>query len=153
MATRVPLDYRCASVGRYVGDPDGGADARNLLGPGLLHREFSRVGKPCRAPQIDSARAPVDAPFARPLPQGFGPVPPFWSWRQAHAGTYDEAWQAAPERRLPDDFDCRFYQSLFDYEYLYLYRSYTRMSLWQLVILMASSAAAGLCSQWRVRRR
>ncbi|MEE8627601.1 MULTISPECIES: DUF2169 domain-containing protein [Methylobacterium] len=111
LVTRVPLDYRYALGGRYVGDPDGGADARNLLGPGLLHREFSRVGKPCRAPQIDSARAPVDAPFARPLPQGFGPVPPFWSWRQAHAGTYDEAWQAAPERRLPDDFDYRFYQT------------------------------------------
>ena len=109
--TSVPLDYRYAAGGRFVGDPDGNCDPRNLLGPGILHEDWSRLGKPLRAPQIDSARVPVADPFATPQPQGFGPIPPFWSWRQKHAGTYDEAWRTAPERRLPADFDYRFYQT------------------------------------------
>ena len=109
--TSVPLDYRFAAGGRFVGDPDGTSDPRNLIGPGILHEDWSRPGKPLRAPQIDSVRNPIVDPFDTPQPQGFGPIPPFWSWRQKHAGTYDEAWQASPERRLPADFDYRFYQT------------------------------------------
>lgn len=109
--TSVPLDYRLAAGGRFVGDPDGKSDPRNLIGPGILHEDWSRMGKPLRAPQIDSVRAPIIGPFDMPQPQGFGPIPPFWSWRQKYAGTYDEAWQSRPERRLPLDFDYRFYQT------------------------------------------
>ncbi|WP_210168498.1 DUF2169 domain-containing protein [Methylobacterium sp. Leaf469] len=109
--TTVPLDYRLASGGRVIGDAEGAVDARNPIGLGLLHIEFTRIGKPWRAPQIDSADASVESPFTTPPPQGFGPVPPFWSSRQRRAGTYDEAWQNAPERRLPGDFDYRFYQT------------------------------------------
>ncbi len=110
-APSVPLDYRFAAGGRFVGDPDGNTDPRNPLGPGILQEDWSRLGNPLRAPQIDSVRAPVTDPFGTPQPQGFGPIPPFWSWRQTHAGTYNETWRTARERRLPTDFDYRFYQS------------------------------------------
>lgn len=109
--TTVPVDYRYAAGGRFVGEPEGAADLRNLIGPGILHKDWSRIGVPLRAPQIDSLRSPVADPFATPQPQGFGPIPPFWSVRQKYAGTYDEAWRSASDRSLPADFDYRFYQT------------------------------------------
>ena len=95
----VPLDYRLASGGRFAGDPEGGSDPRNPIGPGLLHSDWTPRGKPLRAPQIDSLRVPVDDPFGTPQPQRFGPIPPFWSWREKHLGTRDEALGAG---NLPD---------------------------------------------------
>lgn len=110
-AASVPLDYRHAAGGRFIGDPEGGCDPRNPIGPGILHAEFSRIGQPLRAPQIDSSRVPVAEPFATPQPQGFGPVPPSWLWRECFCGTRDEAWQRQEMPYLPADFDYRFYQT------------------------------------------
>ena len=104
---RVPLDYRLASGGRYAGDPEGDSDRRNLIGPGLLHPDWTPHGRPLRAPQIDSEDAPVGDPFGRPEPQGFGPVPPFWRWREQHMGTRDETWQRHRLPQPPSDFDYR----------------------------------------------
>jgi hypothetical protein len=107
----VALDYRLASGGRFAGDPDGGVDQRNPIGPGLLHADWTPPGKPLRAPQIDSAREPVSDPFVAPQPQGFGPVPPFWSWRERHLGTRDEAWQRERCPQMPEDLSYRFFQT------------------------------------------
>lgn len=91
-AVSVPLDYRLSSGGYFVGDPDGSYHPDNPIGPGILHADWSPVGKSLRAPQIDALDAPVSLPFKTPQPQGFGPVPPFWSSREQHLGTGDEAW-------------------------------------------------------------
>lgn len=107
----VRLDYRLASGGCYVGDGEGRYDSRNPIGPGLLCRDISQVGHPLRAPQIDSAMAPVVDPFGQPEPQGFGPVPPFWSWRERHLGTRDEAWQRERKPQMPSDFSYLFFQA------------------------------------------
>ncbi len=109
--TSVALDYRLASGGRIAGDPNGGCDERNPLGPGLLHADWSRIGVPLRAPQIDSVHAPIAEPFERPEPQGFAPVPPPWSWRERHLGTRDEAWQRDRCPQAPADFSYRFQQT------------------------------------------
>ncbi|AWN49089.1 DUF2169 domain-containing protein [Methylobacterium terrae] len=110
-AAAVPLDYRRAAGGRFLGDPDGEVDRRNPIGPGIAHRDHTRPGRPFPAPQIDSPAAPVAGPYDAPEPQGFGPIPPWWEPRQRHAGTYDEAWKAERHPRLPGDFDYRFYQT------------------------------------------
>lgn len=107
----VPLDYRLASGGRFAGDPEGGLDPRNPIGPGLLHNDWTPRGLPLRAPQIDSLRVPVVDPFGTPQPQGFGPIPPFWSWREKHLGTRDEAWQRERCPQMPEDLSYRFFQT------------------------------------------
>ncbi len=109
--TSVPLDYRLASGGRFAGDPDGMQDERNPIGSGLMHRDWSPWGKPSRAPQIDSTVASVGDPFAVPEPQGFGPVPPFWTWRERHLGTRDEVWQRERCPQMPQDLSYRFFQT------------------------------------------
>ncbi|MCX8256254.1 hypothetical protein RHAL1_00944 [Beijerinckiaceae bacterium RH AL1] len=109
--TSVPLDYRLAAGGRFVGEPDGAVDRRNPLGPGILHADWSRFGTPLRAPQIDAAQAPVDDPFDTPRPQGFGPIPPFWQWRESHLGTRDEAWARDRCPQMPVDLSYRFFQT------------------------------------------
>jgi hypothetical protein len=104
-----PIDYRLAAGGALLG-ADGEVEARNPIGPGVLDRRHTPADARPPMPRIDSEAEPVDAPFARPEPQGFGPVPPWWSWRQKYAGTYDEAWIRDRHPALPLDFDYRFYQ-------------------------------------------
>ena len=107
----VPLDWRLAAGGRIVGDPDGGVDPRNPIGPGIIHPDYTSERIELPAPRIDNAAYPVtDDPYARPEPQGLGPVPPWWLPRQRLAGTYDKAWEDEVHPRLPRDFDYRHYQ-------------------------------------------
>ncbi|MEW6436196.1 MAG: DUF2169 domain-containing protein [Pseudomonadota bacterium] len=110
-AVTVPLDYRFAAGGRYAGDPDGNADLRNPIGPGLLHPDWTPAGRALRAPQIESIDAPIAEPFETTVPRGFAPLPPWWRDRQGFAGTYDEDWRRERHPRLPEDFDYRFYQT------------------------------------------
>lgn len=110
-AGSVPLDYRFAAGGRYIGDPAGDAERRNPIGPGMLHGDFTRYAQSFPAPQIDSEDAPIAGPYDAPEPQGFGPISPWWIQRQGFAGTYDEEWKANRHPRLPLDFDYRFYQT------------------------------------------
>lgn len=107
----VPLDYRLASGGRYIGDPEGDADRRNPIGPGLLHGDYTRFAREFPAPQIDSVDAQIKDPYDAPEPQGFGPISPWWIQRQKFAGSYDDDWKEHRHPRLPADFDYRFYQS------------------------------------------
>ena len=109
--TKVPLDYRLAAGGRFVGDPEGTYHLDNPIGPGILHADWSRVGKSLRAPQIDTIDAPVSQPFEAPRPQGFGPVPPFWFSRERHLGTRDETWQRERMPQMPADLSYRFFQT------------------------------------------
>lgn len=105
------IDWTLASGGRIVGDPDGGADPRNPIGTGVIHPDFTPKTVEVPAPQIDSQGAPLSPdPFADVIPQGFGPVAPWWQARQRFAGTYDDDWLANTHPRLPRDFDYRHYQ-------------------------------------------
>lgn len=107
----VPVDFRKAFGGRSIGDPNGDADQRNPVGPGLLDAKYTSVLHNYEAPVIDSETEAIGDPFARPDPQGFGPVAPSWFWRRRFAGTYDSSWRETRQPRLPQDFDYRFYQS------------------------------------------
>lgn len=109
--TEVPLSYTLASGGRVIGEPDGLVDPRNPIGSNLIDPDFTPADKTYPAPQIDSEAHPISLDHKRPaLPQGFGPMAPWWQARQRFAGTYDDAWKAQTEPRLPEDFDYRFYQ-------------------------------------------
>ncbi|PTW39768.1 DUF2169 family type VI secretion system accessory protein [Rhodovulum kholense] len=107
----VPLDWRLASGGRMVGEPDGAVDPRNPIGAGMIHPDYTSEKLRITAPQIYSEDCPISTdPTQASAPQGFGPVAPWWQGRQAYAGTYDKAWEEAQHPLLPKDFDYRFYQ-------------------------------------------
>lgn len=108
--TSVALDYRLAAGGRWIGDWDGREDERNPIGPGVLRRETTPVGRALRAPQIESVDEPIAEPFATPVPRGFGPIPPPWAFRESHLGTRDEAWQRERCPQAPADYSYRFLQ-------------------------------------------
>ena len=108
--TQLPLCYSLASGGRMIGDPDGVVDPRNPIGPNLIHPDYTPKGRNYPAAQIDTPEHAIHDDFTRPpLPQGWGPMSPWWQARQQFAGTYDEAWKAERHPRLPHDFDYRFY--------------------------------------------
>ncbi len=110
-AASVALDYRLAAGGYHVGDAKGRHEARNPLGPGVLRRDASRVGHPLRAPQVEALGEALSDPFGEPEPRGFGPVPPFWTWRERHLGTRDETWAKEICPQMPADFSYRFFQT------------------------------------------
>lgn len=108
--SELPLCYTKSSGGRLIGDPDGTVDPRNPVGPNLISTAFTPKGRNYPAAQIDSEKNPIHADFKNPpLPQGFGPMAPWWQARQRYAGTYDEAWKETLHPKLPKDFDYRFY--------------------------------------------
>ncbi|XXT19586.1 DUF2169 domain-containing protein [Sorangium sp. So ce429] len=110
-AARASIDYRSAAGGVVIGDPEGNVDARNPIGRGVLDGRHTPADRAYPAPTLDSETEPVGDPAARPEPQGFGPVPPWWQFRSRFAGTYDDAWLATRHPQLPADFDYRFYQT------------------------------------------
>lgn len=105
-----PICYTKASGGRMIGDPDGTVDPRNPIGCNLIHSDFTPTGRNYPAAQIDSEDHPIgDWHDKPPLPQGFGPMSPWWQARQRFAGTYDDDWKEHVHPRLPADFDYQFY--------------------------------------------
>ena len=112
MVDHVPLDWRLATGGRVIGDPDGTVDPRNPIGAGVIHRDYTSEKLTLPAAQIFSETAPFDAtPTQPPPPEGMGPIAPWAASRSAQAGTYDQVWQDHHHPLLPLDFDYRFYQS------------------------------------------
>lgn len=61
-------------------------------------------------PVLEDPDRPTGRRSAVRTPWGCGPVPPTAPSRQAHAGTYDAAWQRDRAPFLPSDFDPRFFQ-------------------------------------------
>jgi hypothetical protein len=110
-ALRVPVDYRFAAGGPILGDPDHDVDHKNPIGAGVIDARHTARDRSYPAPAVDSEAEPVGDAFARPEPQGLGPVPPWWMWRRRWTGTYDDAWLATRHPQLPADFDYRFYQT------------------------------------------
>lgn len=109
---RVPLDWRLATGGRVIGDPDGTVDPRNPIGAGVVHPDYTSEKLTLPAARIYAELAPLEAtPTKPPRPEGMGPVAPWVAARAVHAGTYDQAWQDHHHPLLPLDFDYRFYQS------------------------------------------
>ena len=110
LTAQAPSDYRYAAGGRIIGHPRGEADHDNPIGAGVLDPAVTSPFFAYDAPQIDSEQAPIVDAFARPAPQGLGPVAPVWGPRLRYAGTYDDAWRALDPPRPPDDHDYRFWQ-------------------------------------------
>ncbi len=70
-------------------DPDPVVMAPNIEYPNQLVRDFSD----------------------RPVPAGFGPIPPYWEARNRLAGTRDHVWANTVAPQPPKDFDPRFYNA------------------------------------------
>lgn len=108
----VPLDWSLAwggSLPSTSGPPN--VVTWNPLGlgarPDLQPEEVDRVP----APQIEGEDEPVVDPARDYAPRGLAPIPPFWSVRQRHAGTYDDDWLNRRHPLLPRDFDMRFWNA------------------------------------------
>lgn len=111
LITELPVCYSKTSGGRYVGHPEGKADLRNPIGPGVIDHKYTPKNIEIPAPQIDSTSAPISLDPTQPAaPQGLLFIPPWWANRHQFAGTYDDNWKENIHPRLPTDFDYRHYQ-------------------------------------------
>lgn len=85
-------------------------ETRNPVGRGY-HHGSSRPRPGDALPNIENPNERIVAWHDAPAPVGFGFTSAHWQPRAAHAGTYDEAWQAKRKPWLPEDFDRRFYNA------------------------------------------
>jgi len=117
-ATEVPLDYRYSFGGVLNGDPnvDGKnivamPDQRNPIGRGPIARD-NNVKRDIDYPaaQIENPEEPLTDAQQRIEPEGFGPVPPWWTWRKRHVGTCDDDWTKMRAPRAPHDFKYSYFQ-------------------------------------------
>jgi hypothetical protein len=115
-ADQVPMIWTKAYGGAVPGTGDPGADipadveAHNPLGCGIVNLDMDAAPIPVPAPQI-TADDNKQLDWRKPaLPQGFGPIAPWWRFRQKYAGTYDEQWLEERHPLLPVDFDTGFWQ-------------------------------------------
>lgn len=70
---RVPLDWRLATGGRVIGDPDGAVDPRNPIGAGVIHPDYTSGKLTLPAARIHAEQAPLEArPTQPPPPRGHG---------------------------------------------------------------------------------
>lgn len=126
--TQLALDYRLAFGGR-IHLPGAGLDLHypfNPAGIGWLPAEAEIDALPSAAqahlrdwldtqttipaPQFEDPDHPVQNPYARLMPQGFGPIARWWQPRLGLQGTLDAAWQAERYPAPADDYDPRFAQ-------------------------------------------
>ncbi len=111
--TELPLRYEYAYGGGWqlLAQGEAGACMENPVGLGLSDPRLRAAPDWVFAPQIvDPAQAnpAFDTPIAV---KGFGPMPPSWSPRLQHAGTFDTVWEKTRWPELPEDFDYAFYNS------------------------------------------
>ncbi|MDY0743286.1 DUF2169 domain-containing protein [Paucibacter sp. R3-3] len=98
---RMPLRYERAYGGLAGnGDDPHQVEPLNPLGTGFAPQPGARA--PNLAYQGREDKGP---------PACFGPLPPHWPQRLAHAGTYDEVWCRDRLPLYPDDLDDRFFLS------------------------------------------
>lgn len=113
-ANAVPIDWRLAYGGRLIkarADAPDGVNILNPVGRGIVDAEDWQNTPEAPAPQIEDPDRPIMDVRDEPMPEGFGPISPFWRQRQQYAGTYDEVWIRERHPLLPLDFDYRFWQS------------------------------------------
>ncbi|MEO1017782.1 MAG: DUF2169 domain-containing protein [Pseudomonadota bacterium] len=107
-----PITYDIAFGGIDDTDPDHAeAYMANPIGIGYgTTRAGERItGR--TAPRTEDPRQPIDVPYGRYQPMGFGIVGRHWQERAQYAGTYDQHWQDHVFPFLPADFDDRYYQA------------------------------------------
>jgi hypothetical protein len=116
LVDNVPMTWARAHGGAVPGTGDPEADvpmdveADNPLGCGIVNLQMDAGSAPVPAPQI-MADGEEHLDWRKPpQPQGFGPISPWWRFRQKHAGTYDDQWLNERHPLLPADFDTRFWQ-------------------------------------------
>lgn len=106
---RVPLQWQYSSGGQYRDGAEIAFDLRNPVGTSLPGLDGDSARDCYPAPLFEAADCPISDPALLYEPQNLAPVPPAWSGRLRHAGTYDQTWKDKRWPLLPQDFDHRFY--------------------------------------------
>lgn len=115
--TLLPLRYEYAhggeiGIGRDEdGEPIYETSHHNPIGRGLIDREATVPLAPVPAPQIEALDEPITDPFARPVPQSLGAIPPAWLPRRPLGGTYDRDWLDNRWPEWPKDYSFAYHQS------------------------------------------
>ena len=81
------------------------SEPRNPVGQGFASSARTLLGRPL--PNVEDPGHPIREWNDRPLPVGFGAIPPMWSPRREYAGTFDAAWKAQRMPLLPREYDRR----------------------------------------------
>ncbi|MDE1991693.1 MAG: DUF2169 domain-containing protein [Rhizobiaceae bacterium] len=88
----------------------GGPDHKlNPRGRGDKARQIVDAGYEAPLPNVEDADRPIRSIDDRPIPTGFGPLPPDAPQRMRYAGTYDQNWIKNVSPRRPADFNPLFY--------------------------------------------
>ncbi|MBB3457500.1 uncharacterized protein YjbI with pentapeptide repeats [Rhizobium sp. BK313] len=98
---RMPIDDQHA-----FGGPD---HKLNLRGKGDKARQIVDAGYEAPLPNVEDADRPIRSIDDRPLPAGFGPLPPDAAQRMRYAGTYDQHWIKNVSPSKPVDFNPLFH--------------------------------------------
>ena len=115
--TSLPLRYEYAYGGEIETGRDEGGEPihetshHNPIGRGLIDREATSPLAPVPAPQIEALNEPITDPFARPMPQSLGAIPPAWLPRRPLGGTYDQDWLDNRWPEWPEDYSFAYHQS------------------------------------------
>jgi hypothetical protein len=110
----MPISYDRAFGGV---DAFGGDDvpvayyAANPVGRGYHRRTSSTLVDGTPLPNTEELDRAVDAPDGRYVPMSFGALGRNFPSRLAHAGTYDERWQATQAPFWPEDFSYEYFQA------------------------------------------
>jgi hypothetical protein len=113
-ALTVPVAWNHAYGGAIArtgeGDPaTADVEPNNPLGCGIVNLDMPGDA-PVAAPRLAANDADLSDWRQTQEPQGFGPISPWWRFRQQYAGTYDDDWLDNRHPLLPEDFDPRFWQ-------------------------------------------
>ena len=111
---KIPLVYERAFGGADTSWPDPKDhefSLENPVGLGFLACKTRLETDGMRLPNLEDPACLIKKPTDRPLPTGFGPIPPNWQPRAGYAGTYDDHWRKYMSPLPPEDMDPRFHSS------------------------------------------
>ncbi len=110
----VPLVYEYSFGGidsSAEKEKDRDAENRNYIGKGFRAKKSEIPLSKINLPNLEDANELIKKASDRPIPAGFGFIPPTHPVRKKYMGTYDQKWQEERMPLLPKDFDPRFFNA------------------------------------------
>ncbi|MFQ5560023.1 MAG: DUF2169 domain-containing protein [Nitrospinota bacterium] len=114
--TSMPLIYEKAYGGSHEVDKEKQIklfEARNPIGIGFKGKRKSKELKGMSLPNLENPVKLIAKPDDRPTPACFSFISSSWQPRVSFVGTYDEAWTKKRAPYLAEDFDSRFFHTVY----------------------------------------
>jgi hypothetical protein len=110
--SRLPLVYERAYGGKDPSTTPAAWWPDNPVGIGFRTKASRLPVDGARLPNLEDPAARFTAPNERTRTVCLSPIPPSWSSRARHAGTFDQRWRRQRMPLPPSDFDARFHHAV-----------------------------------------